>query len=72
MGMKKEAAMPFDIREQLAEIEAELARQNRQWEGARRALASRGSAPVTVPNEFLEGLEAISQVRTERQRGIRV
>jgi hypothetical protein len=72
MGMKKEAAMPFDIREQLAEIEAELARQNRQWEGARRALSSRGTAPVTVPNEFLEGLEAISQVGAERQRGIRV
>jgi hypothetical protein len=63
--------MPADIREQLETITAELARQNEDWRRALRTIAALGDAAVMVPNEFLEGLDAISRVAKERQQGVR-
>jgi hypothetical protein len=63
--------MPADIREQLDTIKAELARQNDDWRRAMRTIAALGATIVMVPNEFLEGLDAISRVAKERQQGVR-
>jgi hypothetical protein len=45
--------------ERLAEMERERARQNERWERARRALMQLGDAPIAVPREFLERLDAL-------------
>jgi hypothetical protein len=59
------------IDERLDEIKAALARQNEEWHRARRALAGLGDVSVMVPNEFLEGLDALSRVSATRASGLR-
>lgn len=59
------------IEERRAEVNAELERQNDEWNLTRGALAQLGDTPVVVPNAFLQQLEALAHFAAHSRPAIR-
>jgi hypothetical protein len=63
--------MPTDLLKRLAEVSAELERQNAAWERVQRALAGLGVNALPVPRWFFEELDALAHSAVPRPRGLR-
>jgi hypothetical protein len=51
--------MATELQERLAEIRAQIERQDEEWSRARRALAQLGDEPIAISPGLLEELEAL-------------
>lgn len=60
-GEAKERTMATHLEERLAEVRAEIERQDQEWSRARRALAQRGDEPIAISPDLLEDLEALAR-----------
>jgi hypothetical protein len=52
--------MASDVEDRLEPWRRELARQNKEWERAKSALAALGPDPIAVPQDVLERLDALT------------